>query len=405
MTKVIKNNQTQDNPYLRIGTNFYKVTRQPLASKDDVKVIRHWSINNIKQDHPGSWQKMLNNLPKYDGFCFVPDNINYQREFSNHYNQYEPLPHKPEKGNFPTVIKLLKHIFGEQYETGLDYLQLIYHRPTQVLPILCLVSSERETGKTTFLNFLKQIYDENMTINSTEDFRNQFNSGWISKLIIGCEEVLMDKKEDQEKIKNLSTSKSAKSEGKGVDKVEVEFYGKFILCSNHETSFIKIDQQETRYWIRQIRKPDFDDPHLLVKTKKEIPAFLDFLLHRQLTVSEPKSRMWFLPEHIYTEALDRLKKANKTTVENNIQIMLNELHDNASTDNLTELQYTQKDLRLFYRDFTGKYIEPSLIKELLHDTWKLEPSKPKEYWRVGQDGHPEKFKGRYYTIDESFYKP
>lgn len=40
----------------------------------------------------------------------------------------------------------------------LDYLQLLYLYPIQKLPILLLVSEERNTGKSTFLNFLKAIF-------------------------------------------------------------------------------------------------------------------------------------------------------------------------------------------------------------------------------------------------------
>ena len=64
----------------------------------------------------------------------------------------------------------LKHIFQEQLEIGLDYLALLYRKPTQPLPVLCLVSHERNTGKTTFLNFVKEIFGLNVTYNKTDDF-------------------------------------------------------------------------------------------------------------------------------------------------------------------------------------------------------------------------------------------
>ena len=60
------------------------------------------------------------------------------------------------------------------------------------------MSTERNTGKTTFLNWLKAVFEDNMTINKNEDFRSQFNSDWSDKLIVGIDEVLLDKKEDSE---------------------------------------------------------------------------------------------------------------------------------------------------------------------------------------------------------------
>jgi len=78
----------------------------------------------------------------------------------------------------------------------------------------CLVSKERETGKATFLNWLKAIYQNNMTCNKNEDFRSQFNSDWASKLIIAVDEVLPDKVEDNKRIKNLSTTRTFKTDAK-----------------------------------------------------------------------------------------------------------------------------------------------------------------------------------------------
>ena len=64
----------------------------------------------------------------------------------------------------------------------MDYLQLLYLQPIQKLPILLLVSEERNTGKSTFLNFLKALFQNNVTFNTNEDFRSQFNSDWAGKL-------------------------------------------------------------------------------------------------------------------------------------------------------------------------------------------------------------------------------
>ena len=41
-------------------------------------------------------------------------------------------------------------------------------------------------------------------------------------------------------------------EAKGQKCVEIEFFGKIILCSNNERNFIFMDQAEIRYWIRKV---------------------------------------------------------------------------------------------------------------------------------------------------------
>ena len=125
------------------------------------------------------------------------------------------------EGDFKHIRSLVEHIFGEQYELGMDYLQLLYLKPTQKLPILLLVSEERNTGKSTFLNFLKALFQENVTFNTNEDFRSQFNADWAGKLMIVVDEVLLNRREDSERLKNLSTAHSYKMEAKGKDRYEV----------------------------------------------------------------------------------------------------------------------------------------------------------------------------------------
>jgi phage/plasmid-associated DNA primase len=84
-----------------------------------------------------------------------------------------------------------------------------------------LVSTERNTGKTSFLNFLKLIFQDNVTFNTNEDFRSQFNADWAGKLLILVDEVLLSRKEDSERLKNLSTALTYKMEAKGKDRNEV----------------------------------------------------------------------------------------------------------------------------------------------------------------------------------------
>ena len=103
------------------------------------------------------------------------------------------------------------------------------------------ISGGTGSGKTTFLNLLKLIFGGNVTFNTNEDFRSQFNDDWAGKLLICVDEVLLNRREDSERIKNLSTARSYKAEAKGRDRREVEFFGKFVLCSNNERNPVLIE--------------------------------------------------------------------------------------------------------------------------------------------------------------------
>ncbi|WP_397445976.1 primase-helicase family protein [Polaribacter sp. R77954] len=323
--------------FLRIGTDYYKVCNVPLLSGDSTKALIKWSKGEIITD---KGKDFLQTIKKYDGFITIPDHQNYKDEINAFYNEYEKIEHQLVKGEFPKTKEFLEHIFGKQYELGIDYLTILWQKPTQILPILCLVSDEHNTGKTSFLNWLKLLFQGNMTINKNEDFRNRFNSDWSSKLIIAIDEVLLDKREDSERIKNLSTANSYKTEAKGKDKVETNFFGKFILCSNNEENFIQIDEKEIRYWVMKINSLKNEDVDMLKKLQKEIPHFLYYLNGRTIQ-ADRKTRMWFTKQQIYTPALDKVVNGNKTYLSQEIKEIL--IDDFVAFD-VDVLQYTATDL-------------------------------------------------------------
>jgi hypothetical protein len=297
--------------YIRVGTTLYKIVRRPLISGDYIEEKILWSYEALRQDYG------KNNLPeieKYDGFCIIPSHINYQQVYGTFLNQYEPVNHTPCEGDFPYIRLFLEHIFEEQIELGLDYIQLLYTRPTQMLPILLLVSNERETGKTTFLRFLKIIFGKNATFNTNEDFKSQFNADWANRLLVLVDELLLNKMEDTEKIKNLSTAGDYKIEAKGKDRREIEFFAKFVLCSNNEKNPIIIPKEEIRFWVRKVKPVEKDITSLRELMTKEIPCFLHFLMNRKLS-TQNESRMWFKPSLLETPALNKIKKYNSSKVE------------------------------------------------------------------------------------------
>jgi hypothetical protein len=386
--------------YIRVATEYFKEVLCPLMSGDNIKSLIKWNKATIIDDFGKS---SLKSIKKYETFCTFPSHINYQREINNFYNKYEPLSYSmSENGDWENINFFLQHIFGNQYELALDYLSILWKFPSQILPILCLVSVERNTGKTTFLKLLKLIFEGNMTINKNEDFRSRFNSDWAGKLIVAVDEVLLDKKEDSERIKNLSTSNHYKLEGKGVDKAEIEFFGKFILCSNNEENFIKIDDLEIRYWVIKVNPFTRENPNLLEQMRKEIASFTYYLTHREIQ-AERTTRMWFTKEQIYTPALDVLVRGNRTSIEKEIEeFIIEQFH----TLELDELYYTTKDLHE-QLNLANIRVGKNYVSKIITEKFKLEP-KNSSYnfysldlsvmnqgkWSV----YTENRKGRYYTF-------
>ena len=352
--------------FIRVGTTLYKLVNQPRLNGGYVKKRIVWNNETLRQDYG---KHFLATVPKYDGFCTVPDHVNYRPIVDKFLNLYEPIDHKPMEGDFPSIRSLVEHIFGEQYELGMDYLQLLYLQPIQKLPILLLVSEERNTGKSTFLNFLKALFQNNVTFNTNEDFRSQFNSDWAGKLLIVVDEVLLSRREDSERLKNLSTTLSYKVEAKGKDRDEIAFFSKFVLCSNNEYLPVIIDAGETRYWVRKIDRLQSDDTDFLQKLKAEIPAFLHHLQHRQLS-TEKKSRMWFTPSLLHTEALQKIIRSNR----NRLEIEMSELIlDIMASMGIDTFSFCCNDILTLLANSYVK-AEKYQVRKVLQECWKLTPA-------------------------------
>ena len=390
--------------YERVGISLFKITEKPMPNGDIVIVRLPWSFDVLRQDYGRDY---IATVPKFDGFCTVPDHVNYQSVIKNFRNTYEPLDHSPKEGDCSTCLKLIRHIFQEHYELGLDYIQLLYLKPRVKLPVLLLISSERNTGKSTFLNFLKMIYGKNMTFNTNEDFRTSFNSSWTDKLLIGVDETLLNRKEDTERIKNLATSYSIKYESKGKDKSEMGFFAKFIFCSNNVNNAIYIEPGETRFWVREIPGLKCDDPNFLMKLEKEIPAFLFYIKNRTLSTKQ-ESRMWFRHDLFQTNALKRMIAYNRNGDEitlRDLLIEIIELHD------LEHIEYCINDLlNLLQQQRFSFRIDRMEIRNIVQHIWKLSPTTNNSYpyYTYQYDNGTEtnysriKRKGRYYSVTKEF---
>ena len=386
----------QQYPYLRIGTAYYKIVQKPLASGDRMTMLLPWSVECIKQDHGKSY---LSGIPKYDGFCFVPSHLHYQRFIGNFYNRYHPFVHIPKIGQPERTLAYLGHIFGDQLEYGLDYLKILLEMPMQMLPILCLVSTERNTGKTTFLNLLKAIFGDNMTINTNEDFRSNFNAEWAHKVIIGVDETFLERREDSERLKNLSTATFYKSEAKGQDRQEIEFFGKFILCSNNEDNFVLVDPGETRYWIRKIPVLEKEDQGLLPALKQEIPLLIHYLTSKKL--STPKqSRMWFTAQQIATPALKKVIRQNRNKLEMEIAGILLTIAD---VKEVEDVKFCVGDVQDWLNKKGFRNHDTTAIRRVLQNVWNLKPaanSNSYNQYKIGLDGtiYESTQKGRYFNM-------
>lgn len=397
-------------PYLRVGTTFYKTIEKPLISGDKISILVRWNRETIISDHG---KEYVSRIPKYDGFCCIPSHLDYRQVVAEFYNLYNEIPYRPSEENItldelreriPFSLRFMEHIFGEQIELGLDYIKILLEYPTEMLPILCLVSKERATGKTTFIKWLKSIFGLNMTYIKGDSFSSQFNSDWASMLLIAIDEVFFDKKEITERLKYLSTTDKDKKEAKGKDREEVEFFGKFILCSNNEDNFIQIDENEIRFWIIKVKPIESENTEFIQNLNKEIPYFLRYLIQRSF-FSRKETRMWFTRSQIRTKALEKLIWKNNNKLESKIIELLFEFFE--STEEVVIHFIPQDIFSMLGKVLRNHYWSTNDIRKVLKENWKLEPQKNSHSYIKYDIDYTGSFYqqnklGRYFIVEKNF---
>lgn len=412
--KVVLSWHGQQQQYVRIGINYYKKTFALMANNQIEENLELWSKGVIKDDYKKS-NLFLDSIEKYDSFTNIPENNpeKYKRTIvigrdgmvSKLYNRYSKVPHVPEEGSWTTINKLLHHIFnytnlyGEHlYEFGLDYLQLLYTQPLKHLPILCLVSKERGTGKSTFLDLLKSIFADNMRILDSNRLMSQYNGHWAGKLVVAVDEsfINMDEKNGAgNKLKMIATNATIPFEEKHKNAAEIPNISKLIMCSNDEYNFVKIDKEENRYCIIKVNPYDGDtDPTMVKKMIEEIPAFLYFLKHRHLYYPE-RSRLWFDERLFETEALKKIQERTESMVVKQIKSALIDQFEwmkaeslRLSADVLFELVY-KKYPRIRITD----------VKEWLMDNGYRTSNASKFCYKYSADSVESTSVARFYTFD------
>lgn len=330
LSYVIYEKMGNKNNYIRIQTKYYKKIKKTDRWGIEREVLSYWERVAIVDDYG---KDMLSNIEKYDDFVIEPDNKNYKRIIKNCYNVYNPFSHSPAEDyegehQWKWTKILLKHIFGEDhYDLGIEYVKVLYDDPRQALPILTLVSKERQTGKTTFVNWITILFGANTVIINPQDISNSFNGSYASKNIIMIEESHFDSRQTIEKIKNLATQKEINVNSKFVQQYQIPFFGKLIITSNDETKFTTVPEEEIRFWIRTIPTLKGKANHeIMDDLTKEIPYFLAYL--NTLPPVKIRSRMVFTEEEIDTKILQEVKKESRETLHKDLEQYLDEIAEN-----------------------------------------------------------------------------
>lgn len=386
--------------YIRIGDMYYKnivhFDKWGNSHNRISKRVRQTLVDDFGKE-------FLKEVKKYDDFVNIPLHKNFQKNIGECYNMYQEIQFESKKGTFPTIEKFIGHIFGtgekngfKETEMGYDYIQILYKEPLQILPVLCLVSEENETGKTTFGNFLNCIFGGNFAAIGQQELKTEFNGSYASKLIAMIDEGWIDYR-IIDKLKQLSTSDKIQLRQMHRDHSTIDFFCKWILCSNRTKDFIVANEKDERYWVRRLTKFGKFDPNFLNKLKEEIPAFLYFLENRELHTPR-ESRMHFSVELIKTDALQDVIRATKDIATKDfVELLLETMEEKQ----LQEIDCSIKDLKERFFDRRND-LPFSKIKEILQEQLKLKPREKVSHYRFFDN--PTTKTGRFYTVQIDILK-
>ncbi len=394
--------------YKRIGVDYYQLQMKPVAKSgistiDRMfeEVLAPWSLPAIKSDHGKDADR---HVERYKGFTNEASHVEYQQVVEGYWNLYANIQHEPQKGEFPHIAMLLKHLFDEHYDNEmiLDYFSVLYRFPWQKLPVVCLVSKLQSTGKSTFIYLMKLVFKQNMAIISNNDLVGDFNSHWTSKLVVASEETLLEKADGYEKIKSLSTAKEIMRNEKNKTAASIPCMVHFVFCSNHEDNFIKIDDYDSRLWIRKVKSITQNIKKFDQKIEDEIPYFVDFIMTREIKYEDVGERLYFHPRDFRTDAFENVVKNSQPSIIKNLKIEIEEYFLKNESEH--QLNIDSKNLKMYFGVKCDDYYLSQILKEYL----KAEKSKNSSTFSFvfnnpTKAGEAEKIsgKGRYFTFMRS----
>jgi len=358
--------------YLRIGTSFYKKSN----NGDLLQWDKQTMTMDFGREHVGGFPEHL----KYEGFCNI---VNFTEDITNvnrMYNRFTRPQWTPKEGEWKTTEKLLRKVFSEcgddQWEQGLDWIQLQLTDPKQILHCLILGSQSREAGKDTFVEWMTMLLGEKNTyFADIENFLKPFNSEYADKCLIALNEVKFSSINDgsMEKIKQYITQDKVIIHEKFQVPVTLDYYGKMIMLTNNIHDFMRIDDEENRFWIRTMpeldKKKDFD-PNFKSKLEQEIPHFVHYILNRTLNHTVKSSRFWLPESIINTVELKNIRETSKSSLYIEIYDWLDDTFFNRKDTN--ELYFVINDVREGIKtDVRPKQIKMCLLKEFGLESKKM----------------------------------
>jgi protein gp37 len=228
---------------------------------------------NIKTAHIKD--DKLNYFNKWRGFAYVFD--------VNHY---------PPTATCKKYLKLIKEVIcddnEEAYEWLLDWIADLFQHPEEKNGVaISLYSEKMGNGKTTFVEMLIEMLKPYAIKISAMDLIDRFNAQLRNKLLVFIDEnQFFSGREIWNKMKNYITSTTIPIEEKGVNKIQVEHYARFVFAANEKRN-VTIETDNRRYvpihCLEQAYEVSFFESMWKEMKNGGYGVFTDMMLKRDIT--------------------------------------------------------------------------------------------------------------------------
>lgn len=410
--------QGQDLPYVMIGDDFYEIVKDPINPHIETLQIRSKDTITIKTGST-AWKGRIR---QYTSFIAKPSLLAYEQEVVSedkingrvlrYWNTFQEPPFPPEsftEGPFPTIQGFVDHVFGaslleeDQREIFWDYLQTMVTNPTRKLPTIVLVSKDREAAKSVLAKLLSMIFGEsNVGMASVSDFMDSFNGSYASKFIVDMDDIEPVKDPNfVSKLKPLITEPYVMVNDKFTKKYKIQNHLHFVITSNEVLDFMKVQEEEVRFWVRELVKfpKEKVDPAFYEKLRQEIPHLLHWLIQRTPVNADKGRRTRFDESILKTNAFKKSAEHNKSNLYWEIKSYLEDLFENDLTY-AEEIVLHKEELIGISDGLKFKMDWKNIIKNISDDfgdiegSHKLTPKRAKstKWFKWGQSSNVRGFK-------------
>lgn len=336
-------------------------------------------------------------LPEFDGYVCEPEHLDYQQVFhGSKWNTYGKVKWEPSEGEWPTIHKLLNHLYGEnsveedQLEEIYDYHTVMIKWPKQKLQARVLYSHTQGTSKSALAELERFMFQDNYSKIRDNELESDFNSIWVNSILLHIDEPeFTNPKKMSRKIRDLVTSPVMNLRKMKTDYEKVAFHAKLLFTTN-DSNFMPFQKSDRRYWIREIPafKKEDQDSNFNDKMKEEVNHYIHFLLNREMKYKEKAGKTFWLPDTVCeTNGFKKLVEDNTSSIEAACKEVIEQYF--LKNKSITQVQFRLIDIKeavaTLLRTPTSKIKDIDIVVAL-RESFRLEqPSKntrPKKHDHV-----------------------